>query len=63
MGFNLLADKVIQYCLSITINNDGTTTIRGLGRTVADMLALLYYADDTLIAATSPNGFNTCLTY
>ena len=31
MGFNLLADKVIHYWLSITINHNGNTAISGLG--------------------------------
>ena len=53
MGFNILANKVLRYWLSITIDNDGACTITGLGHTVTDLLALLY-ADDTLIAATDP---------
>ena len=60
MSFNILADKVIRYWLSITIDDDGNTTRDGLGRTVRDMLALLY-ADDTLIAATNSQWLQQAL--
>ena len=53
MGFNLLVDKVIRYWLTISIDDHGETSINGLGRTVANLLAILY-ADDTLLAATDP---------
>ena len=60
MSFNILADKVVRYWLSITIDDNGAATMDGLGRTVSDMLALLY-ADDTLIAATDPQWLQQAL--
>jgi Reverse transcriptase (RNA-dependent DNA polymerase) len=49
--FNILMDNAIRYWLTIVVNDDGTASTTGMGRTIADHLAL-FYADNGLIAAT-----------
>ena len=60
MSFNILADKVIRYWLSLTVDDNGDATILGLGQTVANWLAVLF-ADDTLVASMNPHWLQQAL--
>jgi hypothetical protein len=56
--FNIVVDAVVRYWLSLVL--DGTETDDGLGRSVAEQLAL-FYADDGLIGARNHEWLQTAL--